>query len=231
MRLRRFPTIALVTLVLSGLGVEIAAADPVRITSGGLKIEEGDPPSFRFVGEMVDTGFTLFTSPFIGPGALGVGPFETCRICAQGAAIDLGTHASGLVGHVLSDVVPPVVGGETFSPVFYFGDLSFDAPMVTTPAIAGPGSIMLLNAPFVFTGQLSAFGSADRTGPELFSLNLRGEGNAEVLISALNGPTGLLWGVEDANYRFTSAAASPTPEPATLLLFAAGAVGVLRRRR
>ena len=102
---------------------------------------------------------------------------------------------------------------------------------MTAPPIAAGVLATHLTAPFLFSSQLTAFATPERTGPALFSVLLTGRGDTDVIIGVTS--TGSSWEFEDLNYRFTSVSASPTPEPATFMLVAGAllsAHAITRRR-
>jgi MYXO-CTERM domain-containing protein len=154
-------------------------------------------------------------------------------VCSPGTSIDLSARATGAIGEWVNvPDVPIVLHGSAYSTVYFSGDLSFDAPTVPAPAITSSSlQVVDLVAPFLFTGQLTAFATADRTGNALFHVMLTGRGDTDTIISTAGA--GHSWLVEGVDFRFASADVSPTPEPATVTLVAAGvlAAAASRRRR
>jgi hypothetical protein len=234
---RGFYTTAVFVLTTLVVGVDGVRADPLVVTSGFFTITDG-PVGFRFVGQDFDIRAD-FVTPFIGPPGPGngnfgggIGPWETCFTCEPGTTIELGSRASGPIGQWTDRPdLPNRFDGMEYPTVFFSGDLRFDAPTGTAPPITAGVVGTHLTAPFLFSGQLTAFGTRDRTGPPLFSVLLTGRGDTEVIIGLMT--TGSSFEFEDLNYRFTNASASPTPEPATFMLVAGGLLSAhaIRRRR
>lgn len=213
------------------VGVGVGHADPLVITSGFLTDEEGNPPMFEFTGGNFDIR-AMFLVPTLVPVAKDIGPLETCFTCAPGTAIDLSSRASGAIGEWMSLAIPIRFQGAEYANVFFSGDVNFDAPTVTAPEVTVPLFFdQHVIAPFLFHGQLAGFSTPERTGPSLFAVGLTGRGDVDVTLSPLAAN---LFAVEAINYRFSSAASAPTPEPAPLLLVGGwllGAQAIRRRRR
>jgi hypothetical protein len=97
------------------------------------------------------------------------------------------------------------------------GTFRFDAPVIRLPD-SGPGT-----APFNFSGQVTAF-ARDDVGliAPLFAVDLLGHGT--VRLSGFPEPVDV-----EAIYTFT-ADTPAVPEPATVVLFSTGLIGIATRR-
>jgi hypothetical protein len=226
-------TAVLFAFALFVLDVGSLRADPLVVTSGFFSVDEGDPINFHFVGD--DFDLRAFPS-FSGPSAplFTFGPLQTCHVCAPGTSIDLNSRGTGAIGEwVNRPDIPNLFQGTAYSTVYFSGDLRFDAPTLTAPAITRQIEVVDLIAPFHFSGQLTGYATPDRTGNALFSLMLTGRGNADVALGTSSPGDPPAWFLEGLDYRFTSADVSPTPEPATLMFVAAGLLtaGAATRRR
>jgi hypothetical protein len=202
------------------------------ITSGFFSIDSGDPARFQFTGDDFDiiANFLNVTPTGMpGPGnfAGGIGPFETCFRCAPGAAVDLSSRAAGPIGEWVNGGTPVRFQGSEFRTVFFSGNLTFDAPTVTAPGLGVNFQEHHLIAPFLFTGDLTAFATPQRTGQALFAVALTGRGDVDVDLEQAGSEFSLL----DVDYRFSSATAAPTPEPATLLLLGGALLSACAMRR
>src|SRR5437660_5940365 len=107
-------------------GVRAVSADPLVVTSGNLTFPDFDVPGFVFAGmDFFLLGSVINSSP----GVTGIGPLESCLPgCQPGTRIDLSTHLSGLFGQRNDTFLPAQFQGTAYPTVFYFGELSFDAP-------------------------------------------------------------------------------------------------------
>jgi len=106
-----------------------------------------------------------------------------------------------------------------------FVDTNFTGRWVAPPFVGRTHATVV--SPFTFDGVLSYPASVDSPPSE----ELFGSGRATLRLSWTTSqvPTGG-WQLDTARYKFTESA-SPVPEPATMLLFASGLVGVAVRRR
>jgi hypothetical protein len=203
----RVPFLALPVLLLT-VGASHLAAEPVRITSGVLSFDSGDPLHFVFEssGGLRMTGFDFFSPD---------NPGSRCMPCAPGTPIALdATFGPGPLGQ--GSIGPEGAG----TAVYYQGSFHFDTGGVTIPAAHG-----FTITPFTFTGDLAAFLDPSRTGTPFFEASLMGQGRLVFTLTDYRDPPLLI--TDDMTYVFGDTA--PVPEPATMFLAAAG-LGYLARR-
>jgi PEP-CTERM motif-containing protein len=194
-----------------------ASADPIAITRGALTFNGSFFEPLTIAG---DRGFT-FTAT-IGEGAVDFVP--ACGVeCESGRTFSLGAFWSGsdLLGTATLD-------GRRFDDV---GGLNSDTSAevrftgtMTVPLLGG-GRAVTVSAPFAFEGTLFSFGPTD--GFPAGTLSLAGGGIARGTFSNTQGTDE--WNLDRMVFQLGDGA--ETPEPATLLLTATGAAGVLVRRR
>jgi hypothetical protein len=211
---------AAVWVMLLGLAATVSVyADPVRVQSGVVQYDTGDPAGLLLQGD----DFFL-TGVFLG---LGTAPHSACLpSCGEGTEINLSSVFGGPeTGFDLGQVTGATIGGVTYVPPIlqdtaFVGTLTFNASTVVVSGGTVEG--LRLSSPFTFTAQFAAV--AD--GTSLFSLDLFGNGQATIGLDRLSNGQYMFSSME---YRFDSA--DPVPEPATLLLVGAGIAGLASRRR
>jgi hypothetical protein len=206
-------------LSLTAVAARGVSADPVTVTSGTVRWSSGDPAVFQLVGDgFLLRGFLAFFPA----------PLQTCQPCAPGSTIGLSTTASGALAEwVDRPDLPNLVGGANYPTVFYSGDVMFNAGMVTLPPNLPTFGFVDLQRPFTFNGQLTAFGTSARNTNPLFAVALKGTGLATLRAHPVEG----VFDLDELSYTFSAASASPTPEPASLLLISAALFGMRKRLR
>jgi hypothetical protein len=148
----------------------------------------------------------------------------TCRPCFAGDMVDLSSTFDGSAGFGSGS---GTIAGTFYPSLTYRGTLDFRATPVVFPEVQGPpgeAQSVLLNAPFTFTGFITAF-SDER---EVFARSLTGAGLASA--GFIGVPGGEMW-LDDSYPTYAFQAAEPVPEPATLLLAGAGLGAAARFRR
>jgi hypothetical protein len=207
-------------LVVWLVGMSMSAAveaDPIRVHTGSMGFDTGDPSGFRFEGEEL-----LLTGVFQQASRQ---PATDCLPCLPGTAINLSSVFGGeLRGFNLGQGTAATIGGTTFvepgsQPIALFGTFVFDAPSVNVPAITDDAGV-ILTAPFSFSGRVAGFRET-----ELFEINLDGQGN--VFFGLV--PRGSSYTFAFLQYRFE--ASEPIPEPATVLLCGTALGGLWLRGR
>jgi hypothetical protein len=208
-RVARVTRVACLALGLT-IGATAAFADPIRIVTAGDFFSGNDDTGFNFGG--ADFHFQV-TQP--------LDAVVSCTPCTPGTPINLSSTVA------VSGWQPgtATIDGQTYQSVFFSGSLNFQAGTVIAPG--GDASILLIS-PFTFTGSLAGYADASLTGTPLFSTSLVGGGaSAVALFSNEVVSTGL--SLNQVDYHFD--AASPTPEPSSMLLLGSGAAWLATRRR
>ena len=187
-----------------------AFADPLQVRAG-VHVQTWDE---GWPWQLSGDGFTL-----IGVGVTHSSPIFPCGSgCDPGTTISLDTL---MLTEDFNDVAgwnSAQFGGTHYSEVFWAGQLAFESGEVT----AIPG---IFELPFTFTGALTAYGNAERTGAPLFSTpSLAGSGSVNIrIVGEFSGQTEVA--------RVTYTFADPVPEPATMMLLGSGLAGLAAARR
>lgn len=186
-------------------------ADPIRITAGHTSVRGlASPGDAVLVGD----GLQL----------IGLGTASASAPTQPGEIGTLDGQFSYQPNVNLFDVM---VNGQSYRATLS-GLLTFTTePFVTPAAVDNRG---LFNTTFTMSGRIVGFSGIGNDAQELFSIDVFGTGtasaNARFVDNRLYLPSGT-----DVFYSFTAGDVSPTPEPASLLLLATGAVGLVARSR
>ena len=175
----------------------------------------GEPSSFQLIGEGIflranSTGFSL-------PVTFRAG--ETVIVRGSVGTVTLGNNFYPL---------DQTVNGTFYPQSWLFGGLDFvGEPFVAPPAPTG--AFRNFSTPFVVNGHLEGYADSNRTAP-LFAVTVTGSGVAYAGYRVVNEDVWDRLFDGGTTFRFSPASASPTPEPATMVLLASGLVIAGARR-
>jgi hypothetical protein len=199
-----------------------ARADPFTVTGGTIRIPTAfGSATFALEGD----GFSLsgHLPQFVGS--------LSCFPCSSATPITI----HGPMSDITFGGLPGTFNNISYPALFFTGLLTVASPPF-------PGSMLLesptVMVPFDFTGLLVGFHTAAEAfgpGVPIFTANLTGAGTVTANFSAVPvDPGGTpIFDLASATFDFNAVLPEPTPEPATLALFAMGGAGAvfLRRRR
>jgi hypothetical protein len=215
--------VAFVVLLVVVTTPAASRADPIRIRSGLISFDTGDPPLFRLEGDnfLLEGAANKFRTPF-----------DDCRSCLPGALIDMGAVFGGPSGQFDLGSAAATINGITYPSTGLVGTFLVEAPTVQVPpSTAGH---IILTRPFVFQGDVAVFpGGNSGGGTPIFASTLQGTGVAKVELELARPgqPDAGSYHFFDYFLRFEESP-SVIPEPATGLLLSGGLiVGWFVRRR
>jgi hypothetical protein len=205
------------------LGTTQALADPVTVT-GGHVTAQMHGGTFTLSGD----GFFLSGAPPFGYES-GIWECTPCR-ASDRLNLSLGSSTSGTF-----DDLPGEFNHVHYDRTYLSGHLNFTAGDMTS-AILDDGQTGT-SVPFTFSGELANYESfasrATKGSLPVFIATFTGSGIATSHFRGpIADPNGALFFADHITYDFAPAVPPiPTPEPASLLLVATGAAGLLARRR
>ena len=205
------------------LGAAQALADPVTVTSGHVTAQKTGG-TFTLRGD----GFWLTGAPTVPGYESRIWECTPCR-ASDGLSLSLSSTAKGS----FDDGLPGEFDHVHYDATWLAGHLRFTAGEMTSAMLAeGQTSISM---PFTFAGELAnyeTYASRAMGGVPLFIATFTGSGLATAHFRGpIADPDGALFFADRITYDFAPRAPTPVPEPASVLLFATGAAGLLARGR
>ncbi|HEV2881266.1 MAG TPA: PEP-CTERM sorting domain-containing protein [Pyrinomonadaceae bacterium] len=197
-----------------------ARADSIVINDGYLSaVGVGHGPTFSFGNPA--QGFAASNVGFHGDG----GSLNSCFPCRAGQLTSINAN---FVGEFGLGQGAATVGGVNFSQVYYRGVVSLTAPLIAVPFDTSP--LISIEVPFTLSGFIEGYETGARDTPPIFSMMLGGHGLATLTLrSYFVEGFGQLYEFQSVTYNFSPA--TPTPEPATLLLLGTGLTAMAARYR
>jgi len=212
-------------VALAGLAMTAAAAsaDPITITSGLVTVGGFARGSFRSTGAVLTSGdsFVLNVTNPDGP-AQAVPPCSQFSPCTAGATTSASRDFS--LGNASGS---GTLDGTAYSTVLIRGSrFTFTSGEVVLPDTTE--NAFDLQSPFLFEGFASIWTVGSSNTPTFFGdFSLAGHGTATTRLERF----GTGYAVSGFSYEFANETASPTPEPASMLLLGTGLVAAWQSRR
>jgi hypothetical protein len=211
-------------VALAGLAMTAAAAvaDPITITSGFVGVGAFARGSFRSTSGSLTGGdsFVLDVSNSDGP-SQSVPPCSQFSPCIAGATTSASREFS--LGNAVGT---GTIDGTTYSTLVIRGSrFTFTSGDVVLPPTTADA--FELESPFLFQGMASIWSVDSPAQAFLGDFSLVGHGTATTRLERF----GTGYAVSGFRYEFANDTASPTPEPASMLLLGTGLVAAWQSRR
>jgi hypothetical protein len=212
-------------MALAGLTMTAAAtsADPITITSGFVTVGGFARGSFRSTSVSLTSGDSFVLN--VGNSD---GPSQPVPPCSQFAPCTAGATTTASRDFSLGNAVGSgTLDGTAYSTVLIRGsNFSFTSGDVVLPDTTEDA--FDLSSPFLFQGMASIWTVGSSNTPTFFGdVSLIGHGTATTHLERF----GTGYAVSGFTYEFANDTASPTPEPASMLLLGTGLVAAWQSRR